>query len=125
MKVDVLLCVIVVALSLFVPSLAFLNTAEGWSRSALESAESAGRYEQLAKDTESGKIKPDPTGLPAYLRMQAAGQIALADMFGNLGRSARSLLSASFGIATLQALLLAIVLVRARRRRARSERNET
>jgi hypothetical protein len=80
-----------------------------------EATLSANRSEQLAKDTETGKIKPDAAGLPAYLRMQAAGERALARMFANHNEAVFSLLLGSLGASAVQAALLSWLFSRRRR----------
>lgn len=117
-KVDALICAVIVALTLVIPLLGYFNTVDSWAKFSSEAVLSAARFEQLAKDTELGKIKPDVAGFPAYLRMQAAGQLFLADMFGNLTAAAHKFMSATFGLAAIQAGLLAWLL---RRRRGRGE----
>jgi hypothetical protein len=119
MKLDALICAVVIVLTAVVPSLAFLKGAESWPKHRDESASSAVRYEQLARDTESGKIKPDSSNFPAYLRLQARGQMELARMYGYLAESDRKFLSATFGVVGVQAALLTWLLLR-RRKHARA-----
>ena len=114
MKTDVCIGAVILALTLLIPSIFYLQTVDGWSQSSLESARSAQRYEQLATDTETGKVKPDVTGLPAYLRKQAAGERALASMFANLAEGSRKLMSAMVGVLMAQGALLAWLLFRRR-----------
>jgi len=117
MKLDALICAVVIALTVVIPSLAFLKGDESWSKHRDESVSSAGRYEQLARDTESGKIKPDFGNFPTYLRMQAQGQMELARMYGYLAESDRKFLSASIGVVGAQAVLLCWLLLRRREHR--------
>jgi hypothetical protein len=114
MKTDVLLGAAILALTLLIPAIFYSQTVDGWAQSSLESTRSAQRYEQLAIDTEVGKIKPDMAGLPAYLRMQAAGARTLASMFANLAEGSRKLMSAMVGVLGVQAGLLAWLVFRRR-----------
>ena len=116
MKIDALICAVVIALTAVVPSLAFLTGGENWSKHRDESVSSAARCEQLARDTESGKIKPDLGNFPAYVRMQAQGQLELAKMYGHLAEADRKFLSPAVGILGVQASLLSWLLLRRRNR---------
>jgi hypothetical protein len=115
MKIDALIYAVVVALTLVMPSLAYFYTADAWAKLSSEAALSANRSEQLAKDIEVGKIKPEAAGFPAYLRMQAAGERSLARMFANHREAAFSLLLGSFGASAVQAALLSWAFCRRRR----------
>jgi CHASE1-domain containing sensor protein len=115
MKIDALVYAVVVALTLAMPSLAYFYTADTWAKLSSESTLAANRTEQLAKDTEIGKIKPDLAGFPAYLRMQAAGERAIARMFTNHSEAAFSFMLATFGVGAVQAALLAWLFSRRRR----------
>lgn len=113
-KVETLICAVVVALTLVVPILGYINTADSWAKSSSEAVLSADRYEHLAKEIELGRIKPDLAGFPAYIRMQASGQRFLADMYDNLTEAASKLLSVTIGLAAIQAGLLTWLLRRRR-----------
>jgi hypothetical protein len=106
MKFDLLLSVIVVALTLVMPFLGYINTADQWVAQSAEARKSAARFEELAKQIEAGKNVLDQTGFPTYLRMQARGELALAAMYTDLSQGLRSLLAGSIAIAIVQALLL-------------------
>ncbi len=121
MKIDALICAAVIALTAVMPSLLLASgVGESWSHSRTESVSSAARYEQLARDTESGKINPDFGNFPTYLRMQAEGQMALAKMYEHLADASRNFLSVSAGILGFQAALLSWLLLR-RRKQERPE----
>ena len=119
MKIDALLCVIVLALTLVIPSLAYFNTADSWARFSVDTLSSASRTEELAKETELGKITPDVAGFPIYLRMQAASQRAIAEMFAQLSSASRKLMSATIGVVQLQGILLLWLLWRRKVRHAK------
>ena len=115
MKIDAFICVIVLALTLVIPSLAYFNTADSWASFSAETLATASRTEEMAKQTELGKIKPDVAGFPTYLRMQAASQRTIAEIFAQLNSASRKLMSATIGAVQLQGLLLFWLLWRKRK----------
>ncbi|MFS8138123.1 MAG: hypothetical protein ACMG50_08370 [Thermomonas sp.] len=117
MKLDSVLCAVIVALALIVPSsiwvlgysAAFINYSE-------ERTASSKRWEAIAQDTEQGKIKPEPANFARYLRMQGQQDLVLAKMYGNLAESLKHLAEGLVGVAMVQAGLLGWLFNRRRKR---------
>jgi hypothetical protein len=115
MKLDAAICALVVALTLVVPTLAYVKGGENWLKESDEAASFARKYEQLAQDAELGRIKADPETFSTFLRMQAQGKKEHAAIFTGLGEADRKFLSAALGFAGVQASLLAWLLMRRRK----------
>ena len=115
-KIDAFICAVIVALTVAVPAIGYHRIGDMFAQQGKHSRESAERSRQLAGDMEAGKIKPDPAGLPKYMRMEAAVRASSADMYFYLSEAFRNLFSAVVGVALVQAGLLSWLLRRKRSR---------
>jgi hypothetical protein len=119
MKLDAILCAVIVALTLVIPCAAWvLGYSEALANHSEERATSSKRWETIARDTEQGKIQTDPANFPQYLRMQGRQDLELARMYGSLAQALKGMTQGLVGIAMVQAALL-VWLVNRRRKRLR------
>ena len=125
MKLDALICALLLVLSALVPVVVFTNGGgESWSKRKDQAILSSRESDQLARDDESGKLASDPANLAGYLRMNALAEMETAKSYGYLADADRKILSATLDILGAQAALLCLLVFR-RWKVAKGPRRET
>lgn len=112
MKIDIVICILILILSAAVPAAVYITFNDNFSSQAKAHTEGAEKYVKAASDIESGRKKVYIESIPTSLRLNAQSERSFAEVFKDYKSANKEFFIAALWSMLLQGVMLIILLKR-------------